>query len=257
MSLHLPLRPCLLALTLLLGACGSAPHQGAGHAGDPLAAARDALATGTPCCNHFSEFDYQQPLPPKPKRFTIGPDLPMADFNGNRSWFLAFHLPDAAAPPYQVLLKSELTGRWLHTSYLFAPTGVVLDAGFRPLRTEDVQLCEYIGWTQATSGAFGHVSIDNPAARYLVVYSSGNQLRGSTYWEQSPAAFSAEAPVKMVSTGSFQIPHGPDGTLSVGLLTRHYRKVIDDAICGKPGEKTGGVLSTLRQHILPPHRQGS
>ncbi|HET7358750.1 MAG TPA: hypothetical protein VFJ04_01260 [Rhodanobacteraceae bacterium] len=257
MSPQSTIRSCLLALALLLGACSSAPRKDTASHADPLAAARKALATATPCCNHFSDFDFAQTLPSRPKRFTVGPGLPMADFNGSRSWFLAFRLPDDAKLPYQVLLKSVLTGRWLHTSYLYAPTVVLLDAGFRPLHTEDVQLCEYIGWTQATSGAFGHFGIDDPAARYLVVYSSGSQLAGSTYWEQSPAAFSAEAPVKMASTGSFQIPHGPDGTLFVGMLTPHFQKVIDGAICGKPKEHATGVLSTLRSVILPARREGS
>jgi hypothetical protein len=257
MSPQPAIRCCLLALTLSLGACGGALHKGAVRDADALTAARDALAKATPCCNHFSDFDFAQTLPARPKRFTIGPELPMADFNGNRSWFLAFRLPDDATLPYQVLLKSVLTGRWLHTSYLYAPTIVLLDAGFRPLHTEDVQLCEYIGWTQTTSGAFGHFGIDDPTARYLVVYSSGSQLAGSTYWEQSPAAFSAEAPVKMASTGSFQIPHGPNGTLFVGMLTPRFQKVIDGAICGKPKEHATGVLSTLRSVVLPAHREGS
>jgi hypothetical protein len=254
------IRTCLLVLALLLGACSSAPppRAQAVPSGDPVVDARAALAAATPCCDHFAEFDFGQELPPKPKRFAIGPDLPVADFNGSRSWFLTFRLPPKLDEPYQVLVKSDLTGRWLHTSYLFAPTVVLLDAGFQPLHTEDVQLCEYIGWTSKTSGAFGHFTIDDPAARYLVVYSSASQLAGSTYWEQSPTAFSAEAPVKMVSTGSFQIPHGPDGTLYVGLLTDHYQKVIDGAICGKPRASAGGVLSTLRTVLQPGrHGQGS
>lgn len=252
----------LIVMTLLLASCGRVAKVAKpvtsifsqSEAGDPLATARSALAAATPCCTQFSQFDYSTELPPKPHRFRIGPKRPVADFNGSHSWFLAFRLPEHKTPPYQVLLKSELSGRWLHKSYLFAPSIVVLDAGFRPMQKKDVQLCEYMGWTQTTSGAFGHFSVDSPAARYLVIYSSSQQLASSTYWEQSPTAFSADAPVKMTSSGSFQIPHGPNGALYVGLLTDRFRSSVNNALCGKPKSSSGGVLSNLLRAV---HRNGN
>lgn len=225
-----------------------------GETTDPLATARSALASATPCCTQFSQFDFSTELPPKPHRYSVGPKQPVADFNGRRSWFLAFRLPEHKHTPYKVLLKSELNGRWLHKSYLFAPTIVVLDAGFRPMQQKDIKLCEYIGWTQTTSGAFGHFSIDNPAARYLVIYTSSQQLDSSTYWEQSPAAFSAEGPVKMSSSGSYQIPHGPNGGLYVGLLTNRFSGTVNNALCGKPQPSGSGVLSNLLHRA---HRSGN
>ena len=69
-------------------------------------------------------------------------------------------------------MKSALNGRWLHASYLFAPTVVLLDEGFQPIRSEDIGLCEHMGWSDETTGAFGSVEITNKKARYLLVYSS-------------------------------------------------------------------------------------
>jgi hypothetical protein len=156
-----------------------------------------------------------------------------------------------------VALKADLNGRWLHASYLFAPTVVVLDEAFQPIDTRDVQLCEYMGWSEQSSGAFGSVSVDSDKARYLVVYSSGKQQTGDTYWEQSPATFSADAPVQMNSQGSFRIPHGPDGTLWVGLMTHSFQKAVDNAVCGKPSQGNG-VLDTLRGTLpVPWSRSGS
>ncbi len=249
-------RPCLLALLpLVLAACSGSPLK----KGDPGAAeaasldhARQALADAELCCTQFSQFDFNAPLPSSLERFKIGSKRPVADFGGSRSWFLAFHLPERNdKQPLEVLFKSTLAGRWLHHSYLFAPSVVILDAAYRPLRIEDVELCEYMGWTESTSGAFGHVSIDDPTARYLVVYTSGKQLGSSTYWEQSPTAFSTQSPVEMASSGSYQISHGPNGTLYVGRLTDEYRKTVDNAICHKPEEKGEGVLKTLRDVFLP------
>jgi hypothetical protein len=159
--------------------------------------------------------------------------------------------------PYRVGLKSDLNGSWLKTSYLFAPTAVLLDDAFQPIDTHDVNLCEYMGWSNATSGAFGSITVADPKARYLVIYSSAEQQSGNTYWEQSPAAFSVDTPANMVSNGSFTVPHGPNGTLWVGLMTKSYAEAVDHGVCGKPAQGQG-LLHTLRT-ALPVHwsRSGS
>ncbi|HEX7342226.1 MAG TPA: MalM family protein [Rhodanobacteraceae bacterium] len=244
----------LVILPLLLAACATGLPLHASHPGDAetssLTQARTALAKAPLCCTQFSQFDFSHTLPDKLKRFTIGPKRPVADFNGSRSWFLAFQLPDDDKTPYDVLFKSTLTGRWLDHSYLFAPSVVLLDAAYQPLRTQDVQLCEYMGWTRAKSGAFGHVTVKNPDARYLVVYSSGAQLTGNTYWEQSPTTFSTNQPVQMASSGSFQIPHGPNGVLYVGKLTNDYRKTVNNAICGQPNANAATGVFSMLGHLL-------
>lgn len=249
----------LIALALLLGACHSVkvlvpPNLRAPAAtGNALEQARQRLQQATPCCSSFADFSYQTPLPWRPQEFELGRGSLVANLNGVRSYFLAFRLPSDAKLPYRIALKSELNGRWLHSSYLFAPTTVLLDAAFQPIDTQDVRLCEYMGWS--STGAFGSVKVDSPKARYLVVYSSADQQAGNTYWEQSPAAFSAETPVQMTSAGSFRIPHGPDGTLWVGLMNKSFAKAVDDGICDKAAAGTG-VLSTLRT-ALPTHWSGA
>ena len=251
----MPYRSLLLiiAITLpvLTGCIAHAPRKHDAQAPNARAEALQKLQNATPCCTRFSDFDFQRALPAKPRRFEIKPGLPVADFNGTRSYFLAFTLPADHPVPYRVVLKSEMTGRWLHLSYLFAPSVVVLDAAYRPLETTDVKQCEYIGWSSSTTGALGSVNIDTKRARYLVVYTSGDQLASSTYWEQSPTAFSADAPVKMAASGSFQISHGPDGSLYVGLMTPRYASAESEAICGKRPHQGKGALSTLRSLILP------
>lgn len=241
--------------SLFLGLCACVSHTPTKD-DTPRPGTRDAamaaLQKADPCCTRFSQFSFHRELPAKPKRFDIESNLPVADFNGTRSYFLTFKLPEKHSLPYKVVLKSEMTGRWLHSSYLFAPSAVLLDADYRPMQTLDVDQCEYIGWSQSTTGALGSLTVDSPHARYLVIYSSGQQLDGSTYWEQSPTAFSADSPVKMAATGSFQIAHGPTGPLYVGVMTPRYAKAASEAICSKPDPKTSsGALSTLRSLILP------
>ena len=213
--------------------------------------AKQALQQATPCCTTFADFSYQDALPWQPKKFALGPGSMVANLNGDRSYFLSFSLPRESQLPYRVAVKSELNGRWLRASYLFAPTLVVLDEAFQPIDSKDISLCEHMGWTDATTGAFGSVDITDKRARYLVLYSSAKQQSGSTYWEQSPAAFSAEAPVKMAAAGTFKVPHGPDGTVWIGMMDKSYQDAVNNAICAKP-EQGNGVLSTLRDAIPLP-----
>lgn len=216
-----------------------------------LDAAKAQLQQATPCCTTFADFSFQNALPWQPKKFALGPGSLVGNLNGERSYFLSFSLPREAQLPYHVAFKSELNGRWLRSSYLFAPTVVVLDEAFQPISSQDVGLCEHMGWTDETSGAFGSVEITDKRARYLVLYSSAKQQAGNTYWEQSPASFSAEAPVKMAAAGSFKVPHGPDGTVWIGLMNNTFKDAVDNAICSKP-EQGNGVLNTLRDSIPVP-----
>jgi len=207
------------------------------------------LQAATPCCSNFADFSYQTMLPWQPQRFELGGGGMVANLDGTHSYFLAFQLPTAAKLPYRIAVKAELNGRWLHSSYLFAPTLVLLDSGFQPIRQQDIGLCEHMGWGSETTGAFGSFRVTDAKARYLLVYSSAQQQAGGTYWEQSPAAFSTKATLQMNSTGSFKVPHGPDGTLWVGMMNKTYAKAVDNAICNKQAEGDG-VLNTLRT-VLP------
>ncbi len=205
------------------------------------------LQTATPCCKSWSELPFKTALPDKPTDYLFDANSPVADVDGQRTHFLTFVMPPFEKP-YRVLFKAEPSARHLQSSYLFAPTVTVLDARFEPLRGEDVKLCEYIGWRPALSGAFGSFTIDDAQAKYLVVTTSPAQLKASTYWEQSPAGFSSDVMSSPASSGSFSIPHGPDGPLSVGRLTSGYESAVDNAICAKP--KSGaGLLPQLRRSV--------
>jgi maltose operon periplasmic protein len=258
---HQLLITALFVATLVLGACGTVklpiplptkllptptPTK-------TLADAKTQLQQATPCCTSFADFSYQTLLPWRPQQFVLGGGSPVAAINGIRSYFLAFVLPTAAKMPYRVALKSELTGRSVSNSnYLFAPSVVLLDAAFQPIDSNDVKLCEYMGWSASDSGAFGSVTVNNSKARYMVVYSSGKQQADSTYWEQSAAAFSADAstPTNATTSGSYKIAHGPDGTVWVGMMDKNYASAVDKAVCGK-APQGDGVLNTLR--TLPGH----
>jgi len=265
MPLRLPAIAAALAFAVLLGGCHSAKvllppnlRPPSENTGDALKLAQLQLLQATPCCSSFADFSYRNLLPWQPQKFVLGRGSMVANLNGTQSYFLAFRLPTELKLPYKVAMKSELNGRWLHASYLFAPTVVLLDEGFQPIRSEDIGLCEHMGWGDETTGAFGSLRIDSAQARYLLIYSSAEQQSGKTYWEQSPASFSASsaASLQMNSAGSFSIPHGPDGVLWVGLMNKTYEKALDNAICQKAA-KGDGVLNTLRTVLPLPWSNGS
>ncbi|MBD8872907.1 hypothetical protein IHE47_08710 [Rhodanobacter sp. DHB23] len=257
MKRRLPTLPLILAAGVLLAGCHTVktlvpPNLRApASADDPLKQAQQRLLDASPCCSSFADFSYQDMLPWQPQAYTLGSGSSVANINGTHSYFLAFRLPDDAKLPYRVAFKSELNGRWLKSSYLFAPTVVLLDSGFQPIGADDVGLCEHMGWSDASSGAFGAYTVSSKQARYLLIYSSADQQKGKTYWEQSPTTFSAQPTatsmpsLDMSASGTFGVPHGPDGTIWVGMMNATYAKAVDNAICKKP-PKGDGLLNSLR-----------
>ena len=222
-------------------------------AGNALKLAQQQLQNATPCCSSFADFSYRSMLPWQPQKFTLGNGSMVANLDGTHSYFLAFRLPTAVKLPYRIAVKSELNGRWLKESYLFAPTIVLLDSGFQPILSKDIGLCEHMGWSDETTGAFGSLKVDDKRARYMLVYSSAEQQSGKTYWEQSPTSIAntSAATLQMSSSGSFSVPHGPNGSLWVGMMNTTYAKTIDAAICQKASEGDG-VLNSLRTALPLP-----
>ncbi len=264
MNRRFPLLPIVLAAGALLAGCHTMQKlvppvkdmvppnlRPPENSDDPLKQAQQRLLDATPCCTSFADFSYQDLLPWQPQPFTLGSGSSVANIAGTHSYFLAFRLPAGLKLPYRVAFKSELNGRWLKSSYLFAPTVVLLDSGFQPVAAKDIGLCEHMGWSNESSGAFGSFTVDDKDARYLLVYSSAAQQQGKTYWEQSPATFNSKATLDMDTSGSFSVPHGPDGTLWVGMMNTTYAKAVDNAICKKPQEGDG-VLNTLRSALPLP-----
>lgn len=218
----------------------------------PLADAKKALEQATPCCTTFADFSYQTLLPWRPQRFQLGPGNPVVAINASRSYFLSFTLPADVKLPYKIAVKSELVGRSAaSSSYLFAPTVVQLDEAFQPIDTQDVKLCEYMGWSNDDSGAFGSVQVIDKRARYLVVYSSAKQQAENTYWEQSASTFSttsSSTPAATTMGGSYKIAHGPEGVVWVGMMDKTYASAVNKAVCGK-APQGNGLLNTLGADI--------
>jgi hypothetical protein len=224
-------------------------------------AAMQRLKDAAPCCHAWADLPFHNALPDEPREFVLDKFSPVADLGGERTHFLTFVL-QKFKKPYRVVFQTQPSARHLGNSFLLAPTVTVLNADYQPLSSADVALCVYIGWRPGMSGGFGAATIDDPNAQYLVVTTSKKQLDATTYWAQSPTSFSnvnvpgasvfvgvnSAAPV---TQGSFDVPHGPEGTLYVGRMTPAYASAVDHGLCGKPGTGSG-LLPELR-HALQHH----
>ena len=220
--------------------------------------AMQRLKDGTPCCHVWADLPYHDQLPAQPREFTIDQFSPVADIDGDRTHFLTFVLPKFKKP-YRVVFQTQPSARHLGNSFLLAPTVTLLNADYQPISSTDVSLCVYINWRPSMSGGFGAVTIDDPTAQYLVVTTSKQQLAATTYWAQSPTSFSnvnvpsasAFASIRSatpVTSGSFHVPHGPEGTLYLGKMTPAYASAVDNGLCGRP--KAGaGLLPELRRAL--------
>lgn len=259
-------RVILLALaTTLLAACTHGvklPLPDFSSAPPPSRdAALQRLKTAAPCCHVWMDLPFHDPLPEEPREFTLDEFSPVADLDGQRTHFLTFVLPKFKQP-YRVVFQTHPSARHLGNSFLLAPTVTLLNADYKPLADVNVSLCVYINWRPSMSGAFGAVTVDDPNAQFLVVTTSKEQLAATTHWAQSPASFgnldvptaSAFASVKAATPatrGSFDVAHGPEGTLVLGKLTPAYADAVDNGVCGKR-EPGPGLLPTAPRALQYP-----
>lgn len=221
-------------------------------------AALKRLKDKTPCCRSWADLPFHDELPAEPRAFTLDKFSAVAELDGGRTHFLTFVLPKYKKP-YRVVFQAQPSARHLGSSFLLAPTVTLLNADYQPLSSTNVSLCVYINWRPSMSGGFGAVKIDDPNAQYLVVTTSKKQLAATTYWAQSPTSFSnvnvpsnslmaSMKPAAPVTSGSFDVPHGPEGTLYLGKMTPAYASAVDNGLCGKPS--TGpGLLPELRNAL--------
>ncbi|MGH8161050.1 MAG: hypothetical protein ACRESR_02635 [Gammaproteobacteria bacterium] len=214
------------------------------------------LKTKTPCCHAWSDLPVHNTLPDEPREFTIDKFSPVAILDDNPTHFLTFALPKYKKA-YRVVFQTQPSARNLGSSFLLAPTVTLLDANHEPISRTDVPLCVYVNWRPSMSGGFGAVKVDNPNAQYLVVTTSKKQLAATTYWAQSPTSFSSVnvpsasafasiKPATPVTSGSFKVAHGPEGTLTLGKMTPAYAAAVDNGLCGKPA-KGSGLLPELKR----------
>jgi len=64
----------------------------------------------------------------------------------------------------------------------------------------------------------------------------------------SASAFASIRSAAPVTSGNFKVPHGPEGTLTLGKMTPAYASAVDNGLCGKP-TVGAGLLPELRNAL--------
>lgn len=203
----------------------------------------EALKRATPCCGSLADLPYRRLEREGPITVEIGPDSPAFVFDGGKSFFAAFRLPDWPRP-----LALRLRSRGPLAVYdpgrpIFSPAVFVLDAQFRARRVmqgsgefQVVQLGSGSGQTGIQMEGDLYIGESAQDAAYLIVLTT-DELRERSF----------------VSNGQRVHGFSPLGTIDLEVRSApflavpvHYR---GPAMLMEPGRPLSGDLS-LRFNTL-------
>ena len=168
------------------------------------------------CCASLSELGYVKLGASDDQAFELGKDSRAYAFETGRSYFRAFELPEGG--PHEVTLSSYVVGdppNW----YVFCPVVLMLDSGFRPLRTigtevlrwETATVFETSGWRKKL---VGNIQVGAGDERYLVIHTTDPLLAQASNVEMQKFV------VVVPYTDVVAVPNAPAGNLRVRLGSR-------------------------------------
>lgn len=197
----------------------------------------DSLKASAPCCRSVAEFKYD-PFPPAGvANFKIDEASPAFEFPTGKSFFKAFALPERSTH-YRLLIKSFALGQDEYAAHIFFPQLAVLDGRFRVLRQSDPAdfrvgrsgLVETASasWNVLRIKVEGSVLIDDPRARYVVVYTTYDLLSGGSLFDALarvpvPVGLGKFVPIP-VGFEEVGVRHSPFGVLQLNIVGDQPRR---------------------------------
>jgi len=147
------------------------------------------------------------------------------NFQTGKSYFKAFRLPGKALP-YRIRISSFALGDVIKRAHIFYPQIALLDDRFNIIRQSALGdftlikagMSETLGLPVKLEGDF---VIDDPNARYLVIFTTHEQMRATTPYETFKVApVILPGVVTAVPTGKeeIEIPHSPFGLLQLQII---------------------------------------
>ena len=174
-----------LVILLALPACEELPTR---------QEAIDHLEMTPLCCQSKSEINFS-PFPADSlEKITINNSLPAFEFDTGKSHFVAYELPDQVMP-YRIIINSYPVGYGATTATIFEPRLTLLDADYNILGStapgtfhfRRLGLAEGFKLTLSTTiesmfyeGAF---VVDDPRAKYVIIYSSIHEIEAGVPYE--------------------------------------------------------------------------
>ncbi|OLO02688.1 MalM family protein [Salinicola socius] len=151
----------------------------------PAQQGQQALSSAPDCCASLASLPYQPLTARETLTLDFTPQTPVHDFGDGKSFFQAFELPRHAGPVALSVTSPIRDGQ------VFAPTIMVLDAAFQPVRklsSDSLEVRRPTGFSSARlDGQFS--LMPGPDAQYVVIYSSEQDRRGSTSYESEAKAY--------------------------------------------------------------------
>ena len=174
---------------LLLSACADLPTQ---------QQAIDSLEQAPVCCQLLSGIRYA-PFPADiSEKITIDANSPAFVFETGKSFFAAYALPDKAVP-YRIGIQSYPVGYSASTATVLEPRMTVLDADHNILSNTGSRSLAFtrlgikgmkLSFSTALESMFyeGAIVVDNPRAKYLLIYTSMHDIEGGVPYEYMDVA---------------------------------------------------------------------
>lgn len=192
--------------------------------------AADSLRSSRSCCTSMAQFKYDPLAAEGGIGFKLDASSDAFDFESGKSYFKAFRLPEKA-PPYRIKISSYALGETINKAHIFYPQIALLDDHFAVVRQgvpAGLRLRK-VGYKEAVAETGGlplklegAVLVDDPRAKYLVVYTTRKSMSGvSPYVTRQTIPVILPGLVTAVpgARGTVQIRHSPFGLLHMEILS--------------------------------------
>ena len=194
--------------------------------------ALEMLKKSTPCCKSLAEFKYEPISNNEAITFKLDQSADAFMFQTGKSYFRAFSLPKGRSP-YYIYIKSFALGEDIKTSHIFYPQLALLDENFivvKQSNPEDFALMKAgvsetasVSWTALRIKFDGSFFVDNPTARYAVIFTTEKLLSSSSAFSTIRfVPIIVPGIVGALPTGSdiVYIPHSPFGLLNIKIADK-------------------------------------
>ena len=160
----------LLLVLTSLGGCAA----GLASRADTLGSSRKAITQATPCCEMYSEFNFEPISIPSDKKFDLDRSSPAFVFPSGKSFFRAFRLPTFNVP-YTLEIESRFAGEGLtvHSMWMYYPVLMYLDEQYKPVKViRDLPFQFTATWSERRYGMSAKVLVSESMkqVRYVVIY---------------------------------------------------------------------------------------
>lgn len=230
-------------LLLLLAACAELPTR---------QEAIDHLEQSPVCCQSLSGISYA-PFPADTTgKISIDSASPAFEFDTGKSFFVAYTLPDRALP-YRLVANSYPVGYGPADATIFEPTMSILDSDYNVLCTTPPGTFTFtrqgffegfkLTFSVAMESMFyeGAIVVDDPRAKYLLVYTSTEDIEAGVPYEYMGFAqvYSGCGYWIPIPTGKQQVAigHSPFGMFRLDLASVHAADLARFSGSGSPADQ--------------------